>query len=97
MIAGVGGLPDFQCAHGQLVVKADSCGSTVGHCDFLRIVSGTGVAGRNAGVGMSKLLDIVSSGVQAGDADFTAAVRRVRAGYQSGAGGVGIHAETPAG
>ena len=31
MVAGVSGLPDFQRAYGQLVVKADSCGSTVGH------------------------------------------------------------------
>ena len=97
MIARIGGLPDFQRAYGQLVVKADSCGSTVGHCDFLRIVFGTGVAGRNAGVGMSKLFNVVCSCVQPGDADFTAAVRRIGAGYQRGAGSVGIQGKTPAG
>ena len=46
---------------------------------------------------MSKLLDIVSSGVQPGDADFTAAVRRMGAGYQRGTGGVGIQSKTPTG
>lgn len=93
----VGRLSDFQGTDGQLVIEADAGGSAVGDADHLWILSGTGVAGRNGTVGMPQLLDVISSSVQPGDTDFSVAVRCVRAGYQGGAGGVGIHTETPTG
>ena len=95
VVAGVGGLSDFQGTDGQLVIEADAGGSAVGDTDHLWILPRTGVAGGNGTVGMPQLLDVVGSGIQPGDADSAAGVRGVRAGYQGGAGGIGIHTETP--
>ena len=95
VLAGVCGFRDLHGAGGQLVIEADAGGSGVGDADHLWILSGTDVAGGNGTVGMPQLLDVISSGVQPGDTDFSVAVRCMGAGYQGGAGGIGIHAETP--
>ena len=95
VLAGVCGFRDLHGAGGQPVIEADAGGSAVGDADHLWILSGTGVAGGNGAVGMPQLLDVVGSGVQPGDADSAVAVRCMGAGYQGGAGGIGIHSETP--
>ena len=44
---------------------------------------------------MPQLLDVVGSGVQPGDADSAVAVRCMGAGYQGGAGDVGVQGKLP--
>ena len=95
VLTGVCGFRDLHGAGGQLVIEADAGGNAVGDADHLWILSGTGVAGGNGTVGMPQLLDVISSSVQPGDTDFSVAVRCMGAGYQGGAGGIGIHTETP--
>ena len=89
-------LGQIQSAGIQLIGETDRGSIVCGNGDLLRVCAGTVVQCIYAAVCVSNLLNIVSSGLKAGDRDLAGAVGAMRSGHQSCAGTVAVNTELPA-